>query len=814
MEYGLVLWWLLAYLAFMAVGMPLAAALFPRLADRGAGVALPTALAVLWVVAYLFGHVSLTAGLLVGLAALAAAAGAALYRANETDGESLFDRRRYAEAAAVFTAAFLFMIAVRAVDAGVHPFLGEKFLDFGMLQSLLRADALPPEDMWFAGRPVQYYYGGHLITALLTKITGTDARFAYNLALAGFYGMLVTAAYGLAGSIAASRGVSRVRAGAFAAFFVGFASNISTPVYFAAWLLPDGIASFFAGLAGTGLGRVGAGGLTDFRYWDASRVIEGTINEFPLFAWLNGDMHAHMMSTPFVLLTAALLFSYYRTPETDLTRRRLLVFAVVPPLAGMLAVVNTWSFPTAGGLTFLALALSPADPVTLLPTSIAERVPRRENWQRELARHGVALGGAVAVVALGLVWSLPFWLGTASGRSIAFFPDRSSLGGLLFAHGAFVLLFAVHLARHSFAEVDSQHVAEAAVMVGIAIGVAWIGGSAAAVGIFGPMIVVAWILLRTQADVVHRATARAAGTARRMATDGGTATGPATGETPPETASGTDRGLTERLRDVVGFETLLIVAGAGIVVLVEFVYVQEQAGPGRMNTVFKTYADVWILWAVAAGAILAHLVENHSPGLSLSGERWASVFRALAVVLIVSTSLYGALALGGHFAGDGYFSRYNHPDDPTLDGFTYINETHPEEYAAIRWFEDIEGQPNIASAPGQDMYRWTNPVSSLTGVPTVAGWAHEVGYRGGESYRARVDDVNTIYTGSPEQRAYYLDVYEVEYVYVGSNERSAYTSDDLAVFDSMAGVTVEKQWDGATVYRVDQGALEYTGKSD
>ncbi|QLH84349.1 DUF2298 domain-containing protein [Halosimplex pelagicum] len=809
MEYGLVIWWLVAYLALLAVGMPVAAALFPRLADRGAGVALPTALAVLWVVTYLVGHVSLTAGLLVGLGALAAAAGAALYRANETEGTPLFDRRRYAEAAAVFTVAFLFMIAVRAVDAGVHPFLGEKFLDFGMLQSLLRADRLPPEDIWFAGRPVQYYYGGHLIAALLTKITGTEPRFAYNLALAGFYGMVVTAAYGLAGSIAASRDVSRVRAGAFGAFFVGFASNISTPVYFVAWLLPDGIASFFAGLFGTNLGRVATGGLTEFRYWDASRVIEGTINEFPLFAWLNGDLHAHMMSAPFVLLTAALLFSYYRTPETELTRRRLLVFAVVPPLAGMLAVVNTWSFPTAGGLTFLALALAPADPVTLLPASVADRIPRRESWQRELARHGVALGGAVAVVALGLVWSLPFWLGTASGRSIAFFPDRSSLGGLLFAHGAFALLFALHLARHSFAEIDREHVAEAVVMLAVAVLVAWIGGSAAAFAIFGPMILVAWVLLRTQADAVHRATARATDAARRVATDGGTETA--------GTASGSDSdpdpGVPERLRDVVGFETLLIVAGAGIVVIVEFVYVKEQAGPGRMNTVFKTYADVWVLWAVAAGAILAHLVENHSPGLALSGERWAGVFRALAVVLIVSTALYGALAVGGHFSGDGYFSRYNHPDDPTLDGFTYINETHPEEYAAIRWFEDVEGQPNIASAPGQDMYRWTNPISSLTGVPTLAGWAHEVGYRGGESYRARVDDVNTIYTGSPEQRAYYLDKYEVEYVYVGSNERDAYASDDLAVFESMAGVTVEKQWDGATVYRVDQEALGYTGKS-
>ncbi|WP_436923813.1 DUF2298 domain-containing protein [Halosimplex amylolyticum] len=797
MEYGLVLWWLVAYLAFMAVGMPLAAVLFPRLADRGAGVALPTALAVLWVVAYLVGHVSLTAGLLVGLAVLAAASVVAVYRGAE------FDRRRYGEAAAVFTVAFLFMIAIRAVDAGVHPLMGEKFLDFGLLQSILRADALPPEDMWFAGRPVKYYYGGHLIAALLTKITGTEARFAYNLALAGFFGMLVTAAYGLAGSVAASRGVSRVRAGAFGAFFAGFAANISTAVQFGAWLLPDGLSSFVIGLLGVELGRVGREGPGAFRYWDASRVIEGTINEFPLFAWLNGDLHAHMMSTPFVLLVAALLFSYYRTPAAARTRRLLLVVAAVPPLAGLLAVVNTWSFPTVGGLTFLTLALAPADPVSLLPGAVGERIPRREDWQRELVRHVVALVGAVVVVALGIVWSLPFWLGTASTRSIGFLPDKSSLGGLLLAHGAFALLFGIYLVRHAVPQVDREFLGESLVMLGIGVAIAWLGASSAALAIFGPMIVVAWVLLRTQADVVHRAASRTAETAMGAVSDGGGATGSAT----EGTASDGDA----RVRDVVGFETLLLIAGAGIVVLVEFVYVQEEAGPGRMNTVFKTYADVWILWAVAAGAILARLVENHSPELALSGDTWQSAFRALAVVLVVATAMFGAFAVPKHLSGESPINRYDHPDDPTLNGFVFVNQSHPEEYPAIEWFEDLDGQPNIASAPGRgsQMYQWSNPISSLTGVPTVAGWAHEVGYRGGEVYRARLDDVDTIYTGSAEQRAYYLDAYDVEYVYVGTNERQEYSEEELAAFESMAGLSVEKQWNSVVVYRVEQSELQY-----
>ena len=797
MEYGLVVWWLVAYLAFMAVGIPLAAVLFPRLADRGAGVALPLAIAVLWVVAYLVGHVSLTIGLIGGLVVLAIAAGVAV-RKGVT-----FHRQRFGEVAAVFTLAFLFMIAIRAVDAGVHPLMGEKFLDFGLIQSILRADALPPEDMWFAGRPVKYYYGGHLIAALLAKITGTDARFAYNLALAGFFGMLVTAAYGLTGSIAASRGLSRVRAGAFGAFFAGFASNISTPIEVLGWILPDGLTSFLAGLFGAEVGGVMANGPGRFNYWSASRVIDGTINEFPLFAWINGDLHAHMMSTPFVLLTAALLFSYFRTPESAVTRRRLLVLGTVPPLAGLLAVVNTWSFPTVGGLTFLTLALAPADPLSLLPDQIADRVPRREAWQRELGRHGVALVGAVLVVTLGIVWSIPFWLGTASTRSIEFFPDKSTMWGLLLAHGAFAFLFAAHLARHAVPQIERRHLAESLLLLALGVLIAWLGFSSAALALFGPMIALAWILLRSQATVVHRAAMQTAGHANRAVTDGGMSTAESQSDTRPAEDL--------HVHDVVGFETLLLVAGAGIVVLVEFVYVQEQAGPERMNTVFKTYADVWILWAVAAGAILAHLVENHSPELAFSGGSWQSAFRGVAVILVIATAMYGAFAVPNHLTGDSPINRHDHPNSPTLDGYVFIEGSHPNELPAIEWFNDLEGQPNIASAPGRQMYQWSNPVSSLTGMPTVAGWAHEVGYRGGEVYRTREDHVNTIYTGAPEERAYYLDAYDVEYVYVGSNERQAYAPSDLNAFESMAGVSVEQQWGTITVYRVDQDGLQYPG---
>jgi len=261
-----------------------------------------------------------------------------------------------------------------------------------------------------------------------------------------------------------------------------------------------------------------------------------------------------------------------------------------------------------------------------------------------------------------------------------------------------------------------------------------------------------------------------------------------------------------RVRNAVGYETVLFIAGAGIVILVEFAYVEEQAGPERLNTVFKTYADVWVLWAVGAAAMLTHLVENNAPELALSGERWHDAMRVVAVLLVVSTSMYGAFALSAHFSSENS-GFYGHPEDPTLDALRFVEERHADEAPAIAWFDSLEGQPNIVSAPGTDMYDWTNPVASLTGVPTVAGWAHEVGYRGDEVYYQRVSDVNDVYTGSPKLRAHYLQAYDVEYVYVGTNERSAYSSSDLATFKSMSGVTLVEEWGTVRVYRVDHDEL-------
>ncbi|WP_433628156.1 DUF2298 domain-containing protein [Halomicrococcus sp. NG-SE-24] len=743
MEYALVALWLAAYYVLAFVGLPVAAALFARFPGRGATYALPVALGFVTLLTYWLGQVAFTT--LTVAVAFAVFAAVSVFLARDYD----LDVGAYAESMAVFTLAFLFLVAVRAVDPGIVPGGGEKFLDFGLMKSLMRAPALPPEDMWWAGEPVLYYYGGILMATVLTKLTATAPRFAFNLALAGFYGMLVVTVYGLAGAVADRRGASPRLAGGLAAFFVAFASNLFTVTRLVANVLPESLAASVAGALE--MDEPLALAPKEFHYWDASRVIPGTINEFPLFAYVNGDLHAHMTSQPFLLVVAALAYAVYRTPPENRRRRRALVFGALPVACGLVATISFWSFPTTLGVTWLALTFADGHPRTLVPGRSAPESDDRLG--RELDRTASAAAVTAVVGALALVWAGPFvvniLLGAASSRGIGFLPDRSSFVGLLVVHGAFLAVFALYLGSHA-----KRPVTERATAVGVAgaalLVVGW-QGNVAAVVLVGPLLVGGWALLRSGADL--------------------------------------------------DFETVLIVGGAGLVLLVEFVFVKDNAVASRFNTVFKVYMQVWVLWGTAAGIALARLLSARGPKWSVPAVPASrrQVSAVLAVVLLLTTSVYGAFALGQHVG-----SERNRADDPTLDGKAFVWTHHPTEAEAIAWMDAREGRPHIVSAPGKP-YQWGSPVASLTGLPTVVGWYQEGIYRGRDAYRERKRDVELMYTAGWETRKRLLDRYDVRYVYLGPRERDRYGNTN---FEKYPHVRKVDHFDAVRIYAVNQSAIE------
>ncbi|WP_049970851.1 DUF2298 domain-containing protein [Haladaptatus cibarius] len=767
MEFVLIALWLTVYYALALAGLPVASALFSRFPDRGATFALPISLTILTIITYWLGQFAFNTAVVVATVLVLVCLSGLLTRRTLK-----IDLRGYAEAMMVFTVAFGFLVLVRAIDPAIVATGGEKFLDFGLLKSLMRAPELPPEDMWFAGEPIRYYYGGHLIAAILTKLTGTAPKFSYNLALAGFYGMLVTTAYGLARAVADRHKTSSRLAGVLAGFFVGFAGNIFTPLRLLANVSPNALVEVIT----TPLEMEPANFPLDpmeFWYWEASRVMVDTINEFPLFAYINGDLHAHMMGQPFLLFITALCYATYRS-HAEIRWRQLLVFGVLPPAVAFLGTISFWSFPTALGIVWLSLTFAEEHPATLLPGGM-RLTESQSALADELGRIAVSLAIAAVVGVLAFIWAGPFvvniLLGSASTRSIALFPDRSSFVELLVVHGAFLLPFALYLGSH--VRWDEQNATGVGILGGVLFLLGWQSGFAVLV-LVAPLLVAGWLLLRLDADL--------------------------------------------------GFETVLLVAGAGLVILVEFVYVQDNAIAGRFNTVFKVYMQVWVFWAVAVGVALARLVTDSVPGYAaktrfdsaetsstpsapISRRAGMAVFVCL---LLLSTSVYGAFALGEHVGSEKAVHR---ADDPSLDGMAFIWTTHPDEAGAIEWLDEREGRPHIVSAQGQP-YQWGSPGSSLTGLPTVLGWYQERIYRGEAVYAERQRDVELIFRSNTawSTRADKLDKHDVKYIYYGPRERQQY---GRTAFGTYPGIEQVHRSGSVSIYEVNKTVIENeTSSSD
>ena len=194
-----------------------------------------------------------------------------------------------------FTSGYLFWAFVRGHQPAINGL--EKFMDFGFINSLLRSEFLPPLDMWFAGKTINYYWYGHFITAFVTKISQIPSGITYNLMLATILGFGLTSAFSISSTLVKSLRQNLNRriaylAGIISAILLIFAGNFHTPIY----ALKQGRDKYW--------------------YPDATRFIgynpdtnDKTIHEFPLYSFVVADLHAHLINFPFVLLYIALLLN-------------------------------------------------------------------------------------------------------------------------------------------------------------------------------------------------------------------------------------------------------------------------------------------------------------------------------------------------------------------------------------------------------------------------------------------------------------------------------------------------------------------------
>lgn len=761
MEWVPLISWLAIAAVLTILGGPLAAAIFDRLPGRGAHFGLHVSLVIIGLASFWVGHLRYGWVALIAAVSVLAALSAIAYRRGYTP-----EWPAVAEGYAVFLVGFSLTLVVRITDNTIRAAGGEQFLHFGLLNAVGRADRLPPEDMWWAGEPVNYYYGGHVLVDQLSRLAFTEPRLAYNLGFAVFFGLAAAAAFGLVGAVVDAYGYRRRVGGSLAVVLLLLAGTLTTPARLIIARLPESIATRYGAFAFEAIPTLdpideviaGYADIAEWSWWFERRVVGGTLVETPLFSMVKADLHGHVTTIPFMIATVAVAFAYYQTPADRRRRRLALVFLVLPAMAGLVGWMNTWSLPGAVGIAWLALALSPAHPRSML--AIRRDVDGSEagatTWLRaEASRLVGATVGALAVGAIGAAVIAPFLLfQLPTNDGIGVLPDRSPLGPHLLLYGAFFIIFAVFLTvalsqrrSSTMAPVQVYGIATAAI---IATGLIAAAGFAS-LAIPAVMLLLTWWLARR--------------------------------------------------RPSIGFIAVLIAGTLGLILAMELIHAEVwPPEEERLNTTYKLSMQAMVFGLLTTAAIITAVVSERLPKRG-SPPSLASVGVVAVVALVVLLLLtFPVLTLGGEFAQFAGAHPHVHYSIDALDGHDRWNA---DDMEAIEWLETVEGDPVLLEAPGERIYTFVNPASTFTGLPSVLGWAHERGYRGVDAYYDRQDDVDAIYTHGDTGL---LGTYEVDLIWVGDSERERY-GDQLIDPGQLEGVSVAFSNDEVTIYAVDHDRL-------
>lgn len=795
--------WLLAVELVGLAVFPLVYWLLPSLADRGYLLCKSLGVLLLAWVSWLVASTRISpysrAEIALSLLALLILGGILAWRQRQAMQRFLRERwRLLLVGEALYLTAFVVFLLIRVGNPDLwHPVTGgEKPMEFAYLNAVIRSPYFPPYDPWYAGGHINYYYFGQVIVATLVKLTGIVPWVAYNLAVPLFYALAALGAFSAVYHLVLPRGetVSRPAAGhgLLGVLFLGVMGNLGevrlleralgelSPLDFRSTI--PGLGMLVNSLAG--LYRVIFEGQRlpvriEWWYWNATRTMveyDNAINEFPFFTFLYGDLHAHLIALPFALLTVALAVGWMRqwTAETGVralhrvTLSGLIRAALMGLCVGVLWVTNTWDYPTYMLVVLAALAIGLYTAASRLhqPT-LAGPLWLAFGWR------------ALTLIAVSYAAFLPFHSYYVAGYTAfgRWHGSQTRLGDYLIMHGFFLFVLTTFLVIELLRRE----------------------------GRGGPVHL--WRLILTHWDQLprlarlHRALVQNPSPPYRLGLWGPMALLCAV---PLVAAFGS--AVFALSLPLVGLGALLllgrpeqsiirrlvlfvIVLAWGLTLGVEVMVLKGDIG--RMNTVFKFYLQVWVLWALAAAVALSWI----RPVL----RRWTAGWpwwQAAYSLLLAGCLIYAPLATQAKIR-----DRFDRATGPTLDGMAYMRTaTYQESEStlqlewdrqAIRWMlENIQGSPVVLEA-NVLLYHWGSRVSVYTGLPTVVGWdwhqRQQRGHVAGGAVDRRVREVQEIYSTPDLIRAQQLlRRFQVKYIYLGELERAVYPASGLAKFERWA----------------------------
>ncbi|MDQ3930413.1 MAG: SMP-30/gluconolactonase/LRE family protein, partial [Chloroflexota bacterium] len=231
---------------------------------------------------------------------------------------------------------------------------------------------------------------------------------------------------------------------------------------------------------------------------------------------------------------------------------------------------------------------------------------------------------------------------------------------------------------------------------------------------------------------------------------------------------------------------------------VEIIYLHDNFG-NRMNTLFKFYYQMWVLWSLAAAygfwrTLQAAFGKNRlmSSGRGADRVEWAVNDTPNGLKVLVGTWAVAFLvlvlcALPYAWFGSQQRNMVENKSPVGLDGMEALRKRNPADYEAVRWLNQNAGPRDVVLECCRNEYDWPGRISAFTGLPTLVAWdtSHEKLWRSSQlDLSSEVDRrrqvVNSIYQGTdpdggglltPQKLLDTLNSYGVDYVVVGGIER-------------------------------------------
>ncbi len=618
----------------------------------------------------------------------------------------------------------------------------------------------------------------------------------------------------------------------------------------------DSSASLVGGLV-RGVGRALQGEplpiSSDRWYWGPSRVLAetpgvrgGAITEMPSFTFIYGDLHAHMISMPLILLTILFLFNELAQSgsEQRATLERFLALALGALTVGVLQATNTWDWPTMTLFAIVGLGYawwlrwgSTFQPLTdqrfyaglvgllmLAAALVTLLIPSTHASFNGITSPLTSIAVAVRILLLGgaalilLFVAVRFWLVRASALELV-----GRVGGFLLLNLAFALPYTSWYAT----TYNSVRL--------------WDGGKTplwAYFDIHGLFLFLIVSLLLWDTAKWLRATRVSALIENQALVKSAAGTGLILCLLSVVMATAGYQValivlplvlwialLFFRPRQSVAMRFTLVLIGLALSLTLGVEIIVIGGDIGRQNTVFKFYMQVWLLLSTAGGVAFACLLRASGAFSKALRIIW---YTACGLLVFIA-ALFPIMGTRGRS-----FDRMA-PELPlTLDGMAYMTasrhyESAPDsgksawidlsvDHQLIRWLqENVSGSPVIIEGRRRPSeYQWNGRISIMTGLPSVLGWNfHQRQQRTYHPMPRWVDqrekNIQQFYnTADIDIAVDIIQHFDIKYIIRSGLEEVHTTGEGLAKFDRMvdAGLLdIAFVTEGGMIYEVNEDAV-------